>query len=78
MIKSFTSLAKDSDSFAQNRIKQNQNWFLETVNERLYNEFYNNKRMKKELSTLLLAIEQNKISPFLAAKKLLALKNDLK
>ena len=74
MIMSFTTLAKESASFEQNRIRQNQNWFLETVNDRLYNEFYTDELIKKELNKLLIAIEENKISPFYAAKKLLALK----
>lgn len=74
MITSFIELSKKSSSFEENRIKQNQNWFLETVNHGLYNSFYTNELVKKELDRLLLAIQENKLSPFYAAKKLLALK----
>ncbi|WP_394970778.1 methylmalonyl Co-A mutase-associated GTPase MeaB [uncultured Croceitalea sp.] len=74
MITDFTSLAKDNKTFEQNRIRQNQNWFLETVNDRLYQEFYKDTLVKKELNKLLIDIQENKISPFYAAKKLIALK----
>lgn len=74
MITEFTNLARNSSSFDKNRIKQNQNWFVETVNDKLYHNFYNDELVKTELNKLLLEIEENKISPFFAAKKLLKLK----
>ena len=73
MITDFTNLAKDALSFEQNRIKQNQNWFIETVNDSLYRDFYNSEAVKANLDSLLLEIQENKISPFYAAKKLLDL-----
>lgn len=73
MITDFTKLAKDNLSFNQNRIKQNQNWFLETVNDSLYRNFYSSDAVKNHLNRLLLDIQENKISPFYAAKKLLDL-----
>lgn len=74
MITEFTNLAKNSSSFGKNRVEQNKNWFIESVNDKLYHSFYNDKLIKAELNKLLLAIEENKISPFFAAKKLLKLK----
>ena len=73
MIKDFLDLAKKNSSFEKNRIKQNQNWFIETVNNNLYQDFYTNKLVKAEMNKLIIAIKENKISPFVAAKKLLAI-----
>jgi len=73
MIKEFLDLAKKNKSFEKNRIKQNQNWFIETVNNNLYQGFYANKSVQAEMKKLILAIKENKISPFFAAKKLLAI-----
>jgi len=73
MIKEFLDLAKNNESFEKNRIKQNQNWFIETVNNNLYQGFYSNKSVQVEMNKLILAIKENKISPFFAAKKLLAI-----
>lgn len=73
MIKDFLDLAKKNSSFEKNRIKQNQNWFKETVNNNLYQSFYADKLVQGEMNKLILAIKENKISPFFAAKKLLAI-----
>ena len=73
MIVEFVRLTKSNAAFNKNRISQNQNWFLETVTNQLHHNFYNNTLVKKEMKLLLPAIAANKITPFLAAKKLLQL-----
>ncbi|WP_339333293.1 MULTISPECIES: methylmalonyl Co-A mutase-associated GTPase MeaB [unclassified Croceitalea] len=78
MIEDFIELTKNNTSFDSNRTRQNENWFLETVNDRLYQNFYNDKAVKQKLKSLLIAIKENKTSPFFAAKKLLELKNNHK
>ncbi len=75
MITDYTAIAKKSRSFDRNRIQQNQNWFLETVNHTIYQNFYAKPEVKHELDKLQLAIQKNQISPFFAARKLLALQN---
>ena len=74
LIEDFLLLTKNNQSFDANRIRQNQNWFLETINDRLYQSFYNDKAVKEKLDHFLKEISQNKISPFYAAKKLLEIR----
>lgn len=58
-----------------NKKRQNQNkfWLLQTIEEQLKFDFYNNKTIKKELQKQLKLIEENKTTPFAAAEDLLKL-----
>lgn len=73
MITEFLELVKNNSSFDENRIQQNKTWFLETVNSQLHQNFFNNTAVKSKMNILLTDIEESKISPFFAAKKLLEL-----
>ena len=44
---------------------------LETINEHLKNNFYNNQEIKKLLDKNKKAVQKNEISPFIAAMNLL-------
>ncbi|MBT8187458.1 MAG: methylmalonyl Co-A mutase-associated GTPase MeaB [Croceitalea sp.] len=71
MIEEFTANAKKSSFFEANRAEQNKNWFLQSVDELLKNQFYQNQAVKNTVKTLLKQINENQISPFAAAQKLL-------
>jgi len=72
MIETFTQLTKKNSYFAQNRSKQNKNWFLQTVDALLNHQFYQNIETKNQLERLLLKVEKNEMSPFVAAKTLVS------
>ncbi len=71
MIEAYVLTAKKDSSFYQNRKKQNKQWLYQTLDNRLSSHFYENARIKKMLKSLLVQVEENKISPFRAAEELL-------
>ena len=74
LINDYLSLAKETHFFDHNRKEQNKFWLLQTIEDRLKSDFYNNPTVKKELKFQLEQIEQGKTSPFAAADVLLGLK----
>jgi len=70
-IQDFISHANTTGSFEKNRLAQNKNWFLQTVDEQLKQLFHQKKAFQKRQYQLLQQIGENKISPFFAARKLL-------
>nr|WP_237708870.1 methylmalonyl Co-A mutase-associated GTPase MeaB [Gillisia marina] len=73
MILEYKSLVDKNDYFESNRHNQNKFWLLQTINEHLKNRFYQDPKIKKSLEEQLTAIENNKTTPFAAAKLLLKL-----
>ncbi|WP_190809325.1 methylmalonyl Co-A mutase-associated GTPase MeaB [Flagellimonas sp. S3867] len=71
MIENFVYQGKKSGHFESNRKNQNKNWFIQTVDERLKQYFHQKQSFKKVQEEMLKAVEEHKISPFYAAKKLL-------
>lgn len=71
LLLTYFETTKKNGFFEQNRQNQNLNWMLETINEQLLSNFYNDPKITKNIEQLKQAVLQNKISPFLAAKKLL-------
>ncbi|WP_420602393.1 methylmalonyl Co-A mutase-associated GTPase MeaB [Flagellimonas sp.] len=71
MIANFVAHNRENGFFEKNRQTQNKNWFLQTVDELLKQFFHQKEAFKKNQNQLLKEIEENKISPFYAAKKLL-------
>ncbi|WP_396592040.1 methylmalonyl Co-A mutase-associated GTPase MeaB [Allomuricauda sp. R78024] len=71
MIADFISKNRKNGHFEKNRKIQNKNWFLQTVDEQLKQFFHQKKYYKESKEKMLKAVEQNKISPFYAAKTLL-------
>jgi LAO/AO transport system kinase len=64
-------LTKGNGYFELKRAGQNQYWLLETINEQLKSNFYNNPEVMRLLDENKKAIENNEISPFAAAQILL-------
>jgi LAO/AO transport system kinase len=75
MISAFRESTKANDYFETHRKQQNRFWLLQTIEERLKHNFYNNPNVKKELDSYLNATENSAISPFNAAQQLLELLN---
>ncbi len=71
MIQEYVKQTKNNGYFTQKRTQQNKFWLLETINNALKNNFYNNATIKKELSNQLKAIKNNTTTPFEAAEDLL-------
>ena len=72
-ISTFISTTKSNNAFENNRKSQNKYWFLQTIDDSLKQAFYANKDTKIELDFIIKDIENSKVSPFVAAKKLLDL-----
>ncbi|RDY60998.1 methylmalonyl Co-A mutase-associated GTPase MeaB [Flagellimonas nanhaiensis] len=71
MVEDFVAHNKESGHFDQKRKTQNKNWFLQTVDEHLKLFFHQKKTFVEAQDKMLRAIDENKISPFYAAKMLL-------
>jgi LAO/AO transport system kinase len=70
-ISDYFTLTKENDYFNTKRANQNQYWLLETINDQLKNNFYNNPEIVKLLEENKKAVQSNEISPFAAAFLLL-------
>jgi LAO/AO transport system kinase len=70
-ISKFVELTKGNDYFNVKRSEQNEYWMLETINEQLKLNFYNNTEIQKLLDSTKKAVQNGEISPFAAAQILL-------
>ena len=70
-IEKFLGLTKGNNYFFEKRIEQNQYWMLETINEQLKSNFYNNQEIQQLLDSTKKAVQNDEISPFAAATLLL-------
>lgn len=71
MISEYREQTMKNGFFAHKRHEQNKFWLLQTINERLKDDFYQNPIIKKELAKQLKAIENSETTAFEAAKVLL-------
>ncbi|WP_339888013.1 methylmalonyl Co-A mutase-associated GTPase MeaB [uncultured Flavobacterium sp.] len=71
IISEYFDLAKENHFFEKKRQDQNQFWMMETINEQLKNNFYNHPDIIKLLEENKKAVQNNEVSPFVAAKSLL-------
>ncbi|MEP3211457.1 MAG: methylmalonyl Co-A mutase-associated GTPase MeaB [Maribacter sp.] len=71
MVLNYISENKVSNFFNIKRQKQNKNWLLQTLDDRLKQRFYQDKKVAMQLENLINDVINNKISPFRAAEKLL-------
>lgn len=71
MINNYISLTKENSYFKQKRNEQNKYWLLSTIEQQLKTNFYNNPKIKQQLSKEIENLENGKTTPFNAAKKLL-------
>ena len=75
LIESFLQHTRKNHFFEEKRKEQNKYWLLQTIENRLTSDFYNNAIIKKELTNQLKAIENGETTPFVAAEFLLNLKH---
>ncbi|WP_299161614.1 methylmalonyl Co-A mutase-associated GTPase MeaB [uncultured Tenacibaculum sp.] len=71
MINEYINSAISSNYFENKRNAQNRYWLLETINQQLKNNFYNNPAIKDLLNNELTKLEDGKTTPFAAANRLL-------
>ncbi|RTY87213.1 methylmalonyl Co-A mutase-associated GTPase MeaB [Flavobacterium sp. RSP15] len=70
-IHKFLELTKVNNYFFEKRKEQNQYWMLETINEQLKTNFYNNPEIQASMNATKKAVQNDEISPFAAAQNLL-------
>ncbi|WP_347924899.1 methylmalonyl Co-A mutase-associated GTPase MeaB [Pontimicrobium sp. SW4] len=73
MIMKYINITIKNNYFPKKRQEQNKFWLLQTIEEQLKFDFYNNKTIKIELQKQLKLIEESKTTPFTAAEELLKL-----
>ena len=72
IIEDYFKLIKNNNQFEIKRAKQNEFWLLETINQQLLDQFYQNNSIKRLLNEELDKINKNKTTPFDSAAFLLA------
>tara|TARA_R110000868_G_scaffold403147_3_gene680106 strand:- start:36278 stop:37363 length:1086 start_codon:yes stop_codon:yes gene_type:complete len=65
-------LTETKTHFIDKRKQQNKYWLMQTIEDRLKSDFYQNKAIQTQFTTLLEQVIESKISPFIAAEQLLA------
>ncbi len=58
--------------FNEKRKSQNKYWLLQTIENNIVADFYNNKEITLKLEALMIKVKNQEISPFIAAEQLLA------
>ena len=71
MIDDYITTAINTSYFQQKRNDQNKYWLLETIDQQLKNNFYNNADIKELLKEEFKKLETGKTTPFTAASRLL-------
>ena len=71
MINEYITSAINAFYFQQKRNDQNKYWLLETINQQLKSNFYNNTEIKELLQQEFKKLENGKTTPFTAANRLL-------
>ncbi|MEH6535848.1 MAG: methylmalonyl Co-A mutase-associated GTPase MeaB [Psychroserpens sp.] len=75
LISEYLKHTKANDYFETHRTDQNKFWLLQTIEDRLKSDFFNQQKIKEALKAQLQLIEDGKTTPFVAAEYLLSLKN---
>ena len=65
------NLTQSNSYFFEKRQNQNQFWMIETINDQLKSNFYNNPEIQQQLDSTKKAVQNDEISPFAAASLLL-------
>ena len=73
VIKKFEKTIKQSGVFEQRRKDQSIEWVFRMVEDSLRDDFYNNEKVQKAISSIKKEILKDKITPTLAAEKLLSI-----
>lgn len=71
MIDRYFAFVKENGYFERRRAEQSRYWMYETINESLEAHFYNNEKIKSQLSENEAAVLANRMSPFMAATSVL-------
>jgi LAO/AO transport system kinase len=71
MMVQFLEITQRNNYFHENRAAQNQYWMLETINEQVKSNFYNNTKIQTALNEIKKVVSTGEISPFAAAQLLL-------
>lgn len=71
IIEDYISKSRKDGYFERNRKVQNKNWFLQTVDGQLKHFFHQKASFVRIREEMLQAVEENRISPFYAAKTLM-------
>ncbi len=74
LIMSYKELTQENGYFTTKRHEQNTYWLLQTIENSLKENFYRDPNVKERLPILLDQLSKNRISPFIAAQELLAIK----
>ncbi len=69
---------KETTFFRSKRAHQNREWLLQTIEERLRDDFYTHQKIRDALERYIVEVSDGKLSPFSAAEQLLKLKNERK
>src|SRR5690606_22316806 len=64
LIEAYLNLSKSTRFFDHNRNEQNKFWLLQTIEDRLKSDFYNNPSIKTELELQLKHIQNGETTPF--------------
>ena len=72
-IQNYHSLTSKNGYFQEKRSEQNKFWLIQTIENHLKSNFFNNKEIKTALTEQLQLIEDHKTTPFAAADYLLSL-----
>ena len=75
LITDYIAQTSANNYFENNRAAQNKFWLLQTIEDRLRSDFFNDPKIKAALDTQLQWIADGKTTPFAAAAYLLQLKN---
>jgi len=76
VITEYLALVNENDCFQKRRQEQNTFWLIQTIEEQLKENFYNNPEIATQLITLTQKVKEGIISPFDAADQLLAIQNN--
>ena len=71
LISQYIKETKENSYFEQKRLDQNKYWLLQTIENSLKDNFYQNPEVMKSLPIILQGISKSELSPFEGAKKLL-------
>ncbi|RKR11334.1 methylmalonyl-CoA mutase metallochaperone MeaB [Flavobacterium sp. 90] len=72
-ISQYVEMTNESGFFSEKRKDQNQFWMMETINEQLKLNFYNQPEIISQLEQNKKAVQNDEISPFAAAQNLLSI-----
>ena len=73
LISAYIAEAKSTDYFQHRRHEQNKFWLLQTIENRLKSDFYENPEIKDALQEQIDLLSEGKVTPFQAAETLLKL-----